>query len=269
MSKTATNEELEAGRGYEALFVPALFEHWTKHLIESAAIDESSHILDIACGSGVLSRRAFLKTGETGRVVGVDIAPGMIAAAKEVEPNIEWVVNSAEDLDFKNDIFDCVLSQFGLMFFQNKQKALEEMFRVTKPGGHLSIAVWNSIEQNPAYGDIIAVLDEQVSIIAGNALRLPYSLGDKDQVTALLDHAGFTNINCNTQIEQAKFPSSRTMVEAELRGWLPLFDINLTEEEIADVLIKSDERLSRYAGHSGEAIFPTSANVFTARKFTN
>ncbi len=266
MNETATSEELEAGRGYEALFVPALFEHWTKHLIEGAGIGQGSHILDVACGSGVLSRRALVKSGKTGRVVGVDIAPGMIAAAREVEPNIEWIVNSAEDLELENDIFDCVVSQFGLMFFSNKQKALNEMFRVTKPRGNLSISVWNSIEHNPAYGDIIAVLDEQVGIDAGNALRLPYSLGDQDQVIDLLDKAGFTNINCNAHVEQAKFPSSRTMVEAELRGWLPLFDINLTEDEIADVLVKSDEKLSKYAGNSGEAVFPTSANIFTARK---
>ena len=56
------------------------------------------------------------------------------------------------------------------------------------------------------------------------------------------------------------------MVEAELRGWLPLFGINLPEEKIADVLVKSDGRLSKYATPSGEAVFPTSAHIVTACK---
>ena len=56
------------------------------------------------------------------------------------------------------------------------------------------------------------------------------------------------------------------MVEAELRGWLPLFDIHLNEEKIADVLVKSDDKLSRYASPSGEAVFPTSAPIVPANK---
>jgi len=263
MTDAATREELEAGRGYEALFVPAVFDTWTKHLIEGAQVNEGSHVLDIACGSGVLARHALSKSGESGRVVGVDPAPGMIAAAKEMEPNIEWVLGRAEALDFEGATFDSVMSQFGMMFFQDRRKAADEMFRVMKPGGRLAIAVWNSIEDNPAYGDIIAVLDEQVSTSAGDALRLPYSLGNPNDVISVLKQAGFSEIESNTRVEDARFPSSRTMVEAELRGWLPLFGINLNEEEIADVLVKSDRRLAKYAAQSGEAVFPTSAHVIT------
>lgn len=266
MDSTVTQEELEAGRGYEALFVPAVFEIWTKHLIDGAEVEEGSHVLDVACGSGVLSRHALARSGELGRVVGVDPAPGMIAAAKEVEPKIEWFLGSAEALPLDDATFDCVVSQFGMMFFQDRQKAASEMFRVMKPGGRLAIAVWNTIEHNRAYGDIIAVLDEQVSTAAGDALRLPYSLGDSEEVIGVLAQTGFTDINSETRTEQARFPSSRTMVEAELRGWLPLFDINLNEEKIADVLVKSDDKLAKYADQSGEAVFPTSAHIVTAHK---
>ena len=152
------------------------------------------------------------------------------------------------------------------MFFKDRIKAASEMYRVMKPGGRLAIAVWNSLANNPAYGDIIAVLDEQVSIAAGDALRLPYSLGDCDAVIDALTRSGFVDIKTETRTEQARFPSSRTMVEAELRGWLPLFDINLSEDKIADVLIKSDEKLAKYADQSGGAVFPTSAHIVTTQK---
>jgi SAM-dependent methyltransferase len=95
----ATQEELQAGRGYEALFVPALFAPWTGHLVNGCALGEGAHVLDIACGTGVLARAALERTGSSGRVVGLDPAPGMIAAATEIESDIEWVQGRAEDLN--------------------------------------------------------------------------------------------------------------------------------------------------------------------------
>ena len=141
MNATATPEELEAGRGYEALFVPAVFEPWTRHLIDGAGVEKGAHVLDIACGSGVLARHVLSHSGLLGRTVGIDPAPGMIAAAREVEPSIEWVLGSAEGLEFDDDIFDCIVTQFGMMFFEDRHAASSEMFRVLKPGGRLAIAV--------------------------------------------------------------------------------------------------------------------------------
>ena len=266
MELDVSEELLEAGRGYEALFVPALFDAWTKHLVDGAGIEPGSHVLDVACGTGVLSRKALECSGPTGRVVGADPAPGMLAAAREVEPSIEWVQCGAEDLQFEAGSFDCVVSQFGMMFFDDRPKAAAEMLRVLKPGGSLALAVWRSVEHNPAYADIISVLDQQVSTAAADALRLPFSLGDASEVTGLLESAGFVDIEVRPGTESALFPSSRQMVEAELRGWLPMFDIFLSEEQIANVLKESDSTLSKYAGAGGEAKFQTAANIFTGRR---
>lgn len=266
MATEATQEELQAGRGYEALFVPALFAPWTGHLVNGAGVKAGSHVLDIACGSGVLARAALEHVGKSGRVVGLDAAPGMIAAAREVEPGIEWALGRAEDLPFAEGTFDCVVSQFGMMFFQDRLKASQEMHRVTKTGGRVAIAMWHDIDRNPAYKDIVDVLDEHVSPDAADTVRIPFCLGQPDVVAELLSQAGFENISFETKSEQASFPSSRTMVEVELRGWLPLFDIHLPEDKIADVLMKSDTKLSKYATPTGEAVFPTCAYIMTATK---
>jgi len=266
MDQNIPQELVEAAHGYENLFVPSLFEPWTGHLVEGANVREGSQVLDIACGTGVLARLALSRTGPGGRVVGVDPAPGMLAVANEIEPDIDWKLCAAEALDLDNESFDCVLSQFGMMFFQDRLKSADEMFRVLKPGGSLAIAVWNSVEQNPAYADIIAVLQEQIGTAAADALRLPFNLGNPDEVTGVLEKSGFADIKVDTKAESARFPRSRHMVEAELRGWLPLFDIFLNDAQINDILIESDKTLSKYANSSGEAIFPTSAHIITARK---
>lgn len=266
MDENIPEELIEAGRGYEDLFVPALFEPWTRHLLEGANVQSGSHVLDIACGTGILARNALSIAGMSGRVAGVDPAPGMLAAAKEIEPNVDWILCGAEALEVEDEIFDCVTCQFGMMFFQDRQKATNEMFRALKPGGSLAVAIWDSEEDNPAYADIITVLDEQIGTEAGDALRLPYSLGDSTKVTDALEKSGFSEIIVETKTEPAQFPSTRHMVEAELRGWLPLFDIHLDEARISAVLIQSDQTLAKYASASGTADFQTSAHIITARK---
>ena len=94
MESSATQEELEAGRGYEALFVPALFEPWAKHLIAGARVAEGSHVLDVACGSGVLTRYALARSGPSGRVAGIDPAPGMIAAGYDKHYTVGVIATS-------------------------------------------------------------------------------------------------------------------------------------------------------------------------------
>jgi len=266
MEETVTDELIEAGRGYERLFVPALFEVWTKHLVAGAEVQAGSQVLDIACGTGVLARRALAAAGPTGRVVGADPAPGMLAAAREREPGIEWIRCGAESLSVPAQSFDCAISQFGMMFFQNRERAASEMHRVLKPGGRLAIATWRSVEHNPAYQDIIAVLQEQVGTAAADALRLPFSLGDADAIVALLEASGFSEVSVQARTETARFPGSRQLVEAELRGWLPLFDIFIEEVEIQRILVESDRVLGKYVESSGQAVFPTSAHIVSARK---
>lgn len=213
-----------------------------------------------------LAHKLHVIAKDMGPVVGVDPAPGMLAAAAELESGIDWVLCGAEALKFEEASFDCVLSQFGMMFFEDRAKSIDEMFRVLKPGGRLAIAVWDSLERNPGYEGIISVLENEVGTSAADALRVPYSLGDSSIVTAEFKAGGFVEVQAETQPGTARFPSSRFMLEADIRSWLPLFDIYLSENKIDEVLVASDPVLSKYCLPSGEAEFPTSAHIITALK---
>lgn len=266
MVVSVSEEQLAAGHGYEKLFVPALFAPWTGHLIRAARIRHGEHVLDVACGTGVLARHILLQVGATGKVTGVDPAPGMIGVASELEPGVDWILGKAEALEFEDETFDCLVSQFGMMFFEDCEAAVREMFRVLKPGGRLAIAVWNSIEENPAYREVVSILDKQVGEAAADAVRLPYTMGNFSGITAILTETGFHGIAVKTEQETASFPGARQMVEADIRGWLPLFDIHLEESKIAEVLAESDRALSKYVTDTGKVEFPTSAHVISAYK---
>lgn len=109
-------------------------------------------------------------------------------------------------------------------------------------------------------------MDEAVGTEAGDVLRSQYSLGDAVDVVSIFERAGVEATTFETCAEVARFSSPRTMVGGDLRGWLPLFGINLTEDKIEEVLAQLGIPLAAYATESGEAALPTSAHITTAKK---
>ncbi len=190
----------------------------------------------------------------------------MLAVAAAIEPGIEWIGSSAEHLGLADDRFDRVLSQFGLMFFPDRARAISEMRRVLKPRGSIAIAVWDDVARNPGYEGVIAVLRREVSDEAADLLEMPFSLGDGEKVATEFEQGGFSEVQLSTMAGVARFANSRVMLEADLRGWLPMFGINLSEEKISEVLAASDDVLKTSVAPSGEAVFPTSAHIITAIK---
>jgi ubiquinone/menaquinone biosynthesis C-methylase UbiE len=138
---------------YEEFFVPALFREPAQHVARAADIRRGQSVLDVACGTGVLAREAVRATGNDGNVTGLDRNDGMLAAAKRLAPGINWQPGLAEALPFADRSFDRVFSQFALMFFDDRAAALQEMRRVMKPGGRMHVAVWDSLDRTPGYGE--------------------------------------------------------------------------------------------------------------------
>jgi ubiquinone/menaquinone biosynthesis C-methylase UbiE len=161
---------------YEEFFVPALFQPWTSRVADAAQVQAGQRVLDVACGTGVLARTVAERVGPAGSVVGLDVNAGMLAVAKRQAPQIEWQDGIAEDMPFDNDSFDAVVSQFGLMFFEDKCAAIKEMARVLRPGGQLVVAVWDSLENTPGYAIMVDLLQRLFGDKAANGLRAPYSL---------------------------------------------------------------------------------------------
>jgi SAM-dependent methyltransferase len=127
---------------YERYFVPAIGAPVAHDLIELAELRPGEHVLDVACGTGVVTRLAAEQVGG-GAVAGVDINPGMLQVARNVagDTAIEWHEASAEALPLGDATFDVALCQMGLQFFPDRPGALREMRRVLRPGGRVVINV--------------------------------------------------------------------------------------------------------------------------------
>lgn len=266
MGQPTLQDQIRAATAYETLFVPALFAQWAPLVADAARIRPGQRVLDVACGTGVLAREAASRVGPSGYVVGIDPSPGMISVARQRAATIDWREGVAERLPFPDQSFDVVVSQFGLMFFTDSTNALREMLRVLVPGGQFAIAVWDAVESMPAYHSEATLLDRLAGPKAGAALRAPFALGDLGTLAATFSAAGVASVDIATHRGTANFPNIRSMVEADLRGWLPVMGVNLTEDLIQRVLEEAEAVLGRFASADGRGQFQLSAHLATSSK---
>jgi SAM-dependent methyltransferase len=266
VDETAHEDQIAAAEAYEGLHVPALFQQWAARLLDAARVEPGQRVLDVACGTGVLAREAADRVGPTGFVAGLDPDPGMLAVAERLAPTVEWQQGTAEALPYPDVSFDTVVSQFGLMFFGDRHEALREMLRVLAPGGTLAIAVWDSLERSAAYPEEVEVLERMAGARAADALRAPFVLGDTKVLKGLFEGAGVGSVAISTRSGTARFPNISSMVEADLRGWLPVMGVVLEEQKIQEILAEASDALRRYVAPGGQVVFDSPAHIITGTK---
>ena len=264
MSNPTLEAQISAARAYEALLVPALFGEWASRVVDSAGLVAGQRVLDVGCGTGVLAREAQLRVAPTGYVAGLDPNPGMLAVAGELSPLVDWRPGIAESLPFADASFEVVMSQFGLMFM-DADRAIHEMLRVLARDGRLVATVWDAAENIPAYAAEISLLERIAGPRAADALRAPFVLGDRNMLADSFKAAGAIQVTVSTRAGTARFPSIRSMVEADLRGWLPAMGVNLDEAVISRILEAAESDLARYVDEAGRVRFGTSAHLVLAR----
>ena len=258
---SALEEAIAAASAYEGLHVPAVFEQWAVRVVDAAQVRDGDRVLDVACGTGVLARKAAVRVVPHGSVAGVDPNPGMLAVAARIEPSIQWREGVAESLPFPDDSFDAVVSQFGLMFFTDRNAAIREMIRVLVPGGRMAVAVWESLDRSQAYPLLVALLERMAGSQAAEALRAPFVLGDRAELAELFRSAGVEAVEVTTHRGTARFPNVRAMVEADLRGWLPVMGVVLAEQRIQLILEEAEHTLSRFVTAEGRVEFESPAHI--------
>jgi SAM-dependent methyltransferase len=135
---------------YEEYLVPLIFQPYAKDLANRLASRTLSRVLEIAAGTGVVTRHLASVLPEHVSIVATDLSRSMLDKAAEVGPKrpVEWREADAMQLPFAEGEFDAVVCQFGVMFFPGKSKAFSEARRVLRAGGVLLFNVWDRIEEN-------------------------------------------------------------------------------------------------------------------------
>jgi SAM-dependent methyltransferase len=253
-----------AAQVYEDFFIPALFQEWADRVADAAQLQPGDHVLDVACGTGVLTRAVATRVEPTGSVIGLDLNDGMLDVARQKAPDIEWQQGKAESLPFEDARFDAVVSQFGLMFFQDRVAAIKEMLRVLRPGGHLTIAVWASLEVTPGYKAMVDLLQRLFGGDIADNLRSPYILGDLRKLQSVLDDAGVVGAAITTLNGKARFPSIDAWMFTDIKGWT-LAD-KIDDAQYAHLLAEAKRDLAQFETTSGEVVFDSPAHIITVTK---
>jgi ubiquinone/menaquinone biosynthesis C-methylase UbiE len=175
---------------------------WRERLVEAqvalltlASPARGNQVLDIACGTGLLSFEAARAVGPDGLVLGVDLSGRMLdfAERRALEmklPNCRFARMDAELLDLPDASYDVVLCALGLMYMPDSKQALREMRRVLRPGGRIALAVWGE-RSKCGWSAVFPIVDAE---IAGEVCPLFFHLGQPEALALLLADADFEAI---------------------------------------------------------------------------
>jgi ubiquinone/menaquinone biosynthesis C-methylase UbiE len=187
---------------YERVLVGPIFRPFAEQLVSRVAPNRGDSVIDVACGTGIVARVARERLGPEARVVGVDVAPAMLAAARTVDPTIDWREGNAISLPVSDaEHFTVVTCHQGLQLMPDKTAAVREMRRVLAPGGRVAIATWRSLEDIPEMLELNAVVERHV----GRIVDSRHSFGDANALQHLLVDAGFREVNVGTLAHDVQF----------------------------------------------------------------
>ncbi len=256
---------------YERYIVPAWMAEWAEVLVEAAGIGPGDRVLDVACGTGIVARKAAPLVGPGGRVTGIDSSEGMVGAAglfaaEEGRHGIEWLHCDASHMPFKDAEFDMIMCQQGLQFFPDRPAALKEMARVLAPGGRLAISVWRSIDRCPFLAAFAEVVGDYLGASSTAILSASCSLTDREELRTLLNNAGFRDVDIRLEVRVSRYPSLADF----LPGYLSVFPFAadvaaMREADRGDMFLRISHSLRDYVDDNGLAA-PMECHVITATK---
>ena len=204
---------------YHQYLVPLIFEDYAADLAKQIKVPSGGSVLELACGTGVVTKHLRGVLPASTRLVATDLNPGMLETAQRMlsaVKGIEFQIADGTDLPFDDASFDAVVCQFGVMFFPDKSRGFSEAARVLKPGGRLHFNVWDSLEYN-AYGklvhEVMLSLSPDLTFMA-----MPFGYCDIRTIRAALEAAGFREIEDSIQFRDSQASSANDIVMGLVAG---------------------------------------------------
>ena len=161
-------------------------------VLNKLPLSEGQTVMDVGCGAGEATMQIADRVGPSGRVIGVDMAPRVLALARrrsEGAPHVTFLQDDAGNMSLPNQCLDLVFSRFGTMFFAEPVAAFRNLHRMLKSGGKMGFVCWRSVEENELDSFCIEAAGLPITIDAS-----PYSFEKADAIEQVLAASGFKNI---------------------------------------------------------------------------
>jgi ubiquinone/menaquinone biosynthesis C-methylase UbiE len=202
---------------YDKFLGPLFFEPYAEDLVKRIK-GKPAKMLELACGTGILTTH-LTSLPWTKEIVATDKEESMLQVAAMKLKNVDAALQLADShhLPFKDHEFELVICQFGFMFFQEKDKAFSEAFRLLSPGGQLLFNVWDEIKFN----DISFLTDQVIAALTGkpsDQRKGPYSFFDTSLIVSLVKQAGFINITSETILNEVVDPDPENIYKGLILG---------------------------------------------------
>jgi len=167
----------------------------TAKLIAMAGLCNGDKVLDLACGTGAVTKKILIKIGKRGHVIGIDSSSSAVKIAKKwaASKNVDFIVSDAENLPFSKK-FDAITCQYALFFFPNAHKVLQNAKHCLKKGGTLTLAVHGAGDSVPYFSSILEVVVKFVPDYLPSGAPDLDRFGTKTKLKKEMTRAGFTNI---------------------------------------------------------------------------
>jgi ubiquinone/menaquinone biosynthesis C-methylase UbiE len=200
---------------YHEYLGPAMFVPLSAVTLAAAKPKRGERVLDVACGSGIVTSQLPPLVGGTGKVVGLDINPAMLAIAGAQPPpegpQIQWLQGNAMAMDLPASAFDLVICQQGLQFLPDRAAGASEMRRVLVSGGRAVVSCWQSLDEQTFFATLMRSVARHLGVTEQQA-ALPFSFGDATALRDLLANAGFTRVEMHRHVIDARFPQPETFI---------------------------------------------------------
>ncbi|MEZ2743849.1 class I SAM-dependent methyltransferase [Halopseudomonas bauzanensis] len=217
---TQFQPSLDPAEVYERYLSRNIADPWTRVLLDLVSPKSGDHVLDLACGTGSVARQVAPLVGEDGRVVAVDINPGMLkVGSKQQMPDgatIIWDSGDATQLGLSNNAFDIVFCQQGFQFFPDQPSAVLEMRRVLRPGGKAVVSVWQSLKQQPLYHVLFSSISKHLEVPAAD-LDIAFSLGTEETLHKLFS-TQFKDVQVAAITLPVRIPEPAKFVQFSILG---------------------------------------------------
>lgn len=253
---TATEFTGSVPNFYDRCLGPVLFEPYAAELVARVQPREGMRVLELACGTGRVTRRLRRALPNSAALVATDLNDAMLshARASVTEAGIDWRTADAQSLPFADASFDVVACQFGFMFLPDKTLGFREARRVLAPGGTLLGNVWQSMDDNP----FVRAMQTRLGILfpddPPHFFETPYGYHDTERLRADMVAGGWQNIHLADVRLQSSSPSVAEFVTGFVHG------SPLTHE-----LVARQADLERVAGELARAMIPVGGErPFTA-----